>query len=108
MRKIVVYFLIVTILGTPAAAVAGVAGVGGSVGAAGTKAAHTVSITLEGNGGNPCPTETFNEKGLCIAVNRLINEMLAISYTFSSLEVVPNPNNIESSAALLVKLVSFR
>jgi len=105
MRKIVICVLAVAIIGAPGVAMAGS---GGSVGATSIKAARAVSITVKGNGGNPCPTETFNEKGICIAVNRLINEMLAISYTFSSLEVVPNPNNIESSAALLVKLASFR
>ena len=105
MRKIVICLLAVAIIAAPTMAVAGS---GGSVGATGIKAALAISITLKGSDGNPCPTETFNEKGICIAVNRLINEMLAISYTFSSLEVVPNPNNIESSAALLVKLSSFK
>ena len=105
MRKITVCVLIAIIIGAPSVAVAGS---GGSVGATSFTAAHTVTITLKGDGGNLCSDETFNEKRLCIAANLLINEILAISYTFSSLEVVPNPNNIESSAALLVKLASFR
>ncbi len=105
MRKIVICVLAVAMIGAPAVAVAGS---GGSVGATGIKAALAISITMKGSDGNPCPTESFNAKGISIAVNRHINQMLAISDTFSSLEVVPNPNNIESSAALLVKLASFR
>lgn len=95
---------------SPLAFAGGGGGGSASSPSAGVSAEATVAAaisTIADGGPSPCPAGKFNENGICKTINRLINELLSVSYTFSALTDIPNPNNIEQSAVLIVKLSAF-
>ena len=114
MRKGICILLImaVCILLLPVAVLAGSGGGGSASSAAASVAAtsttQSIAVAMSQAGGDPCRTGQTRGLGRCASINKLVSELIALSYTFASLEDAPTAANIDQSVSMLVRLSAFK